>query len=415
MQTISEDSPKQIASETLRGMRVLHLVHSFPRYAGDNAAIFVKRQIDALSQLGMRQTIVFPGLQSLRDFGIREILQCRPWPRKETIAPGMDLYKTSVFNIPGCDYQLFMHFAGKLVDRLIAAGESFDLIHAHNACWSGVAARRITSAYRIPYILTEHDSRHLLGNYRKHEELRFSEAYLGASRIIAVSPALAEALRRFPIDPGRLVVIGNVVDEEFFTLPPSAPSGPFTALYVGSLSRDKNVGLFVKAFAEAFGNRKDAELLVAGTGPEQKNLTVLSRKLGIGDRTQFLGHLDPEGVRRAMWSSNVLVVPSKFETFSVVLIEALATGLPVIATHCGGPDFVLQEGGGQLVPMDDLPSMCDALLSVSRRPEGHAERAARRKIAIRRFSNRMFATTMARVYAEVIADSRRAHSGWDSV
>ena len=406
MLTVSGCSPEQIDSKTLRGLRVLHLVNSFPRYTGDNAAIFVKRQIEALRQLGVRQTIVFPGLQSLRDFGFREILRCRPWPSKETIAPSVDLYRTSVFNIPGCDYHLFMHFAGKLVDRLIASGESFDLIHAHNACWSGVVARGIASAYQVPYIITEHDSLHLLGKYRDNHGPRFQDAYAGASRVIAVSPALAGALTRFPIDRGKLQVVGNVVDEQFFTLPSSLPAGPFTALYVGALKRDKNVELLVRAFAEAFGRRQDAELVIAGSGPEKNNLKALTRQLGIAGRTRFLGHLDQEGVRRAMWSSRVLVVPSKYETFSIVLIEALATGLPVISTRCGGPEFILQEGGGQLVPMDDLPSMCNALLTVSRRVENRAERQSRRDRVIRRFSIQTFVSTMAQVYTEVINESR---------
>ena len=107
-----------------------------------------------------------------------------------------------------------------------------------------------------------------------------------------------------------------------------------------------------------------------------------------------------------MWSSRVLVVPSKEETFSVVLIEALATGLPVISTRCGGPEFILQEGGGQLVPMDDLPSMCNALLTVSRRVENRAERQSRRDRVICRFSIDTFVSMMAQVYTEVINESR---------
>ena len=402
MLTLSPWSTEPIDFDALRGMRILHLVHGYPREHGDNSAIFVRRQIEALRALGVHQTIVFPELQSLRNLGVREILRCRPWPVRERTASGLDLYRTSVFNIPGWDYRLYMHYAGKLVAQLVASGGSFDLIHAHNACWPGVAAHQLASAYGVPYIITEHDSRHLAGHYGKDEAPRFSDAYRAARRIIAVSPALARALRRFPIDPDRLLVIGNVVDEEFFTLSPHAPQGPFTALYVGSLKPGKNVEMLVRAFAAAFADCRETQLLIAGSGEERRSLGRLIADLGIADRTRFLGQLDPEGVRRAMGSSHVLVVPSQAETFSVVLIEALATGLPVIATRCGGPEFVLQDGGGWLVPVDDIPALRDALLAVSRKTEGRAERQARREIVIRRFSNRTFLSTIAAIYAEVV-------------
>src|SRR5690606_9435676 len=83
----------------------------------------------------------------------------------------------------------------------------------------------------------------------------------------------------------------------------------------------------------------------------------------------FLGKLSRGEVRMALSNCNAFVLPSRFETFGVVLVEALAMGVPVIATRCGGPEDIVTENTGVLVPVDDRQALAEALESVLLSPD----------------------------------------------
>jgi glycosyltransferase involved in cell wall biosynthesis len=102
-------------------------------------------------------------------------------------------------------------------------------------------------------------------------------------------------------------------------------------------------------------------LVVVGDGPERARLERAAQALGLGDRVAFRGALDRAGVRRALWEADAFVLASRRETFGVVLLEAMATGLPVLATRCGGPDALVTPATGVLVAPDDAPGFAAAL------------------------------------------------------
>ena len=123
----------------------------------------------------------------------------------------------------------------------------------------------------------------------------------------------------------------------------------FQFLAVGNLISHKNFELLLESFARTFKNNPTVSLRIAGQGPRLQALEYMTQKLGIGHQVKFMGLLDRENVLEEMRSCDALVSTSKYETFGVVLIEALACGHPVIAIAGSGPDSIVNEKNGLLV------------------------------------------------------------------
>jgi glycosyltransferase involved in cell wall biosynthesis len=99
------------------------------------------------------------------------------------------------------------------------------------------------------------------------------------------------------------------------------------------------------------------EVMIGGDGPERNRLKRYVEVLGLSDQCYFLGPMRRSQVRDQMQRCDVFVLPSLQETFGVVLVEAMACGKPVIATRCGGPEFVLTEDTGFLVEVGDTKAL----------------------------------------------------------
>jgi glycosyltransferase involved in cell wall biosynthesis len=137
-------------------------------------------------------------------------------------------------------------------------------------------------------------------------------------------------------------------------------------LSCGRLVAVKRVDLAIDAFARVAARRPEWDLLVAGTGPLRRELTRrVPRELS--DRVHFLGFLDVDGTRLAYHASEVLVLPSDEEPWAVVVNEAMAAGLPVVATDVVGAawELVQDRASGRLVPRGDLEALVEALLDVT--------------------------------------------------
>lgn len=130
-------------------------------------------------------------------------------------------------------------------------------------------------------------------------------------------------------------------------------------LGIGRLAPQKHFALLLRAFAALRGD--EHRLIILGDGPERANLTVLARELGIDRSLDMPGaYLNPYPL---LGRADVFVLPSRWEGFSNVVIEALACGTAIVATDCpGGPADVLEDGTyGRLVPVDDAPAMTEAI------------------------------------------------------
>jgi glycosyltransferase involved in cell wall biosynthesis len=134
---------------------------------------------------------------------------------------------------------------------------------------------------------------------------------------------------------------------------------------------------------------------------------MLARDCGTAHRVEFTGGLAPAGVRERMWQANAFVLPSAFETFGVVLVEALATGIPVISTRSGGAEDIVEPGLGVLVDQDDEAGLADAMVAVASR-SCVAEDLRNRTAG--RFSFEKVAEDLRGVYARLVDANRQARA-----
>ncbi len=235
-----------------------------------------------------------------------------------------------------------------------------DVIHAHFYSIAAIASV-LRKKYDLPFVITEHSSK-LNKNILEISGLDVKlakKAYQNADKIIAVSSALAKNLKdNFDVAAD---VIHNIVDVSKFQYTKRGQKQDFTFISVGNLIKLKRFDLLIAAFAEAFKEDNSVKLKIVGAGPEKDDLQNLVNQCNMTDRIMFLNEVGRDGLMHIYPESDAFVLASQSETFGVVYIEAMATGLPVIATDCGGPSDFVNERNGYLIPINDKKALVEAL------------------------------------------------------
>ncbi len=267
--------------------------------------------------------------------------------------------------------RLYSWIAQRAFSRYVDRHGRPDVIHAHNVRYGGYIARELSATSGIPYFVTEHSSEYVSGRVIGPDVRRFHDVLQGAAGVSAVSRAFAEIISTATgFASARISVLPNPLPQEFVhELPDIRPrvSPELTFMHVGELVAIKNQELLLRAFARAFP-AGGARLRIVGGGPLHAPLLALAAALGIERRVEFLGRLPRSGVVDALRSADVFVLSSHAETFGVVLLEALACGVPVIATACGGPQDIVQPDMGLLVPTNDIEAMAGAMRQLHHAP-----------------------------------------------
>jgi glycosyltransferase involved in cell wall biosynthesis len=236
----------------------------------------------------------------------------------------------------------------------------FQLIHAHFVYPDGVAAARLARRFRVPLVITEHAAwRPWLDNFPRvrRQALRTFEQ---CAFLMTVSRAHRDSIAHFTGDSPKLRVIPNVVDDGVFGLAPGGAGWvQRRILFVGQMRHVKGVDVLLRALRVLRERDRDVQLAIAGESlyegwrRDQEAFRRLVVDLQLNDRVHFLGGKEPAEVAREMQRSALLVLPSRRESFGVVLAEALACGVPVVATRCGGPEDIVTDEVGVLVPPED--------------------------------------------------------------
>lgn len=386
-------------------MHILILPSWYPADPTDFHGSFFREQAVSLQAAGMQVGVIAASLRSLRQ-PVTEVFRQRGL-RRET-DEGVITYRLSSPNLTFRIQRLRMSrmrlLTNRLFDAYIADHGLPDLVHVHSAIAVAEGALDIRLRSGLSLVLSEHSSAYARGTVGSRQ-LRFARQLArDAARRFAVSGPFANLLDKcFDLAPGSFGVMPNAVEPRFLTCDISANSDTrFRFLHISGLDKNKNADHILRAFAAVFRGNPNIALAIGGDGPMRTLLMRLATDLEISSQVQFLGRLTREGVLDAMRQSDIFVLASKYETFGVVLIEALAMGLKVIATKCGGPDDIILDDDGILVPVDDVGALSAAMHSMAMSPQ-QPNREAIRARCLSRFGRDLIAERWRRIYTSVIA------------
>lgn len=276
-----------------------------------------------------------------------------------------------------CDEVLFLDYRSKDLGGLklgamrrlrgIVRGRDFRLCIAHRFKPTYIACL----ATRLPVIGVNH----AFGVYQRRSRRLFANLFRRRLGLLGVSDAVRDDIRRcLPDWPGeRIETLYNRIDAQALQasqLPgPQArqalglPQDAWIVGNVGRLHPDKDQSTLIRGFAKALPQLPQGSLLaVMGKGRLEAELKALAGELGVAERVLFLGQV-PEA-RRYFKAFDVFALTSDHEPFGMVLLEAMAAGVPVIASDCGGGKEVV-EGVGILFPLGDAGALAEGLAHMS--------------------------------------------------
>lgn len=349
-------------------MHVLIIPSWYPETPEDIDGIFFRLQAQALQRSGLKIGVTAPVFRSMRGkpasvvnggYGIRSYTE-------ENIPTYV--YKSMYFfpRLPYLDRHRWVRAGWKLFEHYVRDHGTPDIIHAHSMNHAGILAQQIHEKTGIPFVLTEHSStyaRKLIRNWQRPAMLRSAQQ---CSARIAVSKDFCRLLET---EYGGLdwQYIPNSLSPAFIRpvdLANKPKNADFTFCSVAHLNYNKGFDILLPAFAEALKTHPDLKLKIGGTGLIASQLHNLAAELGLENSVEFLGGLQNDQVLDLMFRSDAFVLASRNETFGVVFIEALSQGLPVAATRCGGPQTIINENNGILVPVGDVQALAGALVSL---------------------------------------------------
>lgn len=231
-----------------------------------------------------------------------------------------------------------------------------DLCHVHVIGRSSILAYLLKRRFKIPYLITEHWSgytqeRNEFKGALKKMFYRFIAQH--SEGISCVSKYLQKSMAKHNIK-AKYSIVSNVVDTELF-YPQKTTKNHDQTIKIGHISnlsrQPKNMHLIIEALNEVGKNRTDFEFILIGTGPDEKEMLELLDASSIKDRYRFYGEIELSEVSELMKNLDFLIIYSQYETQSVVLLESIACGVPVLASNVGGmPEYLPAEYGLLIAP-----------------------------------------------------------------
>ncbi|MGI0055720.1 MAG: glycosyltransferase family 4 protein [Thermoplasmata archaeon] len=343
----------------------------------------------------------------------------RAVPRREATAFG-SIERLPAWSLPGALHYPFLPRMSRALERSGA-----EIVHVHTyGTYQVAVADRHRRRHGVPYLLATHfhpeTSMHGGGARRRLRhfyDLRVGGPMLAhAARLLVESREEERLLRRLgrPLPPVRVVPPG------YTPLPAAPPPGTFArrygipgpyVLFVGRLAPNKGLRELVEAFAALAREDPEVSLVLIGDdGGVETEIVRQARARGLERRIFRTGFLADEALLAgALRDAGLFVLPSEYEAFGLVLLEAMAQGTPVLSTRVGGiPEFVEEGKAGRLVPPHDDRALAEALRVLWSDPEGRRRMGAYgRDSVVPRYTWEALVDALEAIYLEIL-DGRSA-------
>jgi len=361
------------------GLNLAHFTDTF--YEVNGVGLTLRCQAEAAARANKRYTIITcdsgsqPQLPGVRNFAPIGVVQLPEYPEQK-------LFHPPLFQILNYCYE-----------------QNFTHIKTATPGPMGLTALGVARLLRIPIWGTYHTAlpqytQYLTGDVAMEEMMwKYIIWFYNQMDLVFVpSDSTAEELHQKGIDPRKIRLFPRGVDVERFH--PAKRNGVLEKcyqikegvklLYVGRISKEKNLPLLAKVFKTLLSSHPELKLIVVGDGPY---LTEMRRVLA-GPACVFTGYLAGEELAQVYASCDLFVFPSTTDTFGNVVLEAQASGLPVVVTDSGGPqENVINGETGVIVPGDDEEGLCNAINLLLADPDRLRKmgRAARNHVEQRSF------------------------------
>lgn len=319
-------------------------------------------------------------------------------------------------------------FSRNIENFASSKGVHYDLIHSHY--WlSGLAARDLQRAWKVPIVHMFHTlgvmkqrvartKGDVEGDYRLAGE---KEVFGIADRIVVSTPAeMAQLQWLYQCDTRKVSIIPPGVDtSHFYPIPKDEakeyigfPIDQPVLLYVGRIEPLKGIDTLILAFALLRQSVPDVCLTIIGGDPEaSKNdqaselarLRQVSEQAGVADAISFLGKRSQDSLPYYYSAAEAIVVPSQYESFGMVALEAMACGVPVVASQVGGLAFLVQDGiTGFTVPVDEPEALAERLVRCLSEPGLQQQLGQQAARLAKEYAWEKIAARIADLYQQVI-------------
>lgn len=334
-------------------MKIFLIARGYPTKQDPTWGCFEKDQAEALAKLGHQVTILSVDTRLRfywREWGVRHQVHGKITTVNIFLFP-----IALVFFLPERIKEIIRAWQMDLIYQ--QAEQHYgkpDVIYSHYL-HNTLKAIPLKKKYNIPLVAIEHWSQLAHTHIPKTTIQLAKRVYSSVDQLLSVSSALQDNIRR-QIGYDSLVV-PNMVSQEFYYTT-STPKDNLTLVTVGRLVSEKHFDQLIKAVAHI---SEPLQLKIIGDGKEKENLHKLINELQLQEKVFLCGYKTKEEIVVLLQQSDIFVLPSQSETFGVVYIEALACGLPIIATDCGGPRDIVTPMNGLLVPINNQQKLEKAI------------------------------------------------------
>lgn len=399
-------------------MKVLFISSAYPSNSKDPRGFFIHQLARALVRSGVAVTVLAPASPAARPRETLDGVDVRRadyWIRRwASLASGFGGIVPNLRSRPWLAFQI-PPLVAALARRATELAHDADLVHAHWMYPSGIAGGVAGRRARVPFVVTSHGTDLALA--RRIRPVRWlSRRVCGrASACIAVSEGIAQGLNELGIPSDRVRIIPMGVDqgggEVGGTIHESGDYLKFKGYrglrvaFVGRLVASKSVETLLTAHRQLERRGRAVACALIGSGPSESKLRQQARSDG-NRNVIFAGALPPEGVRHWLAASHVLVLPSISEGRGIVILEAMAQGLPAVVSDIPGPRELVRHGEtGFLFTAGDAEGLADRLEELIGDADLRREmgRRARRFIETEGLTSDECARRHVALYEEVLA------------
>ncbi len=355
--------------------KILVLSHMYPSAAAPEAGVFIQRHVEALRDAGLQVEVVSPVpwvpwllTWHSRWRGYAEQVRRHPELVDTVRRPAYPVLPSPFYVLAG------LTMAARLLPTLgsLARREGFDVLHAHTVTPDGFAAAALQRRLGVPTVCSIRGSDVHEYPFRSRLWMRMSVWSLTHNdRIVAVSQAMADLAQNLTAGGVCPKVIYNGIDDRLFAPGPGKevargqlglPADARAIVFVGRCERDKGLGELWEAFLDLRSRHRHAMLVLVGAGSFAKELAERATGNGCSESVRFAGQIRPELVAMYLRAADVFVLPSYGEGMPNALLEAMAIGLPVVASRVGGiPEVVEDRVSGLLVEPKSARALSRAL------------------------------------------------------